>query len=144
MEIHTYESSDFPSLPKIDEGLDFIIPIQNFIHGVKSVSYAASISDIKPEISSVYIYKQDNELIFVSTDSFRLAEKKIIIDGVEDFPGVIIPIKNIQELIRVFNDVEDNVLMEIGKNQISLKNNEIYFTSRIIDGNYPNYTQIIH
>jgi DNA polymerase-3 subunit beta len=143
MEINTYDSSDFPSLPKIQDGLDFIIPINEFINGIKSVYYAASLSDIKPEISSVYIYKKDNELVFVATDSFRLAEKKIIIDGVNDFPGIIIPIKNIQEIIRVFNDVEGEVLMEIGKNQISLKNNEIYFTSRIVDGNYPNYTQII-
>jgi DNA polymerase-3 subunit beta len=143
MEINTYDSSDFPSLPKIENGLDFIIPIKSFINGIKAVYYAASLSDIKPEISSVYIYKKDNELIFVATDSFRLAEKKIIINGVNDFPGIIIPIKNIQEIIRVFSDVDGEVLMEIGKNQISLKNNEIYFTSRIVDGNYPNYTQII-
>lgn len=143
MEINTYESSDFPSLPQVDEGLDFIIPIDKFINGIKSVIYAASLSDIKPEISSVYIYMVDNELVFVSTDSFRLAEKRIIIKGVEDFPGIIIPIKNIQECIKVFNGIEGDVLLEVGKNQISLKNNEIYFTSRVVDGNYPNYTQII-
>ena len=143
MEINTYDSSEFPSLPQIEEGLDFIIPIDKFIDGVRSVMYAASSSDIKPEISSVYIYKENNELIFVSTDSFRLAEKRIIIDGVDDFPGIIIPIKNIQECVHVFSDVKGDVLFELSKNQVSIKNNEIYFTSRIIDGNYPNYTQII-
>lgn len=143
MEINTYESADFPTLPQIEEGLEFVIPIDKFINGVSSVVYAASLSDIKPEISSVYIYKKDNELVFVSTDSFRLAEKKVIITGVDDFPGVIVPIKNIQECIKVFNGVDGDVVFVVGKNQISIQNNSIYFTSRIVDGNYPNYTQII-
>ncbi|MCD5389899.1 MAG: DNA polymerase III subunit beta [Candidatus Pacebacteria bacterium] len=143
MEINIYPSDDFPTLPKIKEGLEFIIPIDKFIKGVSSVIYAASLSDIKPEISSVYIYKKDNELIFVATDSFRLAEKKIIIKGADDFPGVIIPVKNIQECIKVFNGIDDNVVFVVGKNQISITNENIYFTSRIIDGNYPDYNQII-
>lgn len=143
MEINTYSTSDFPTLPQVDSDLDFIIPIERFIDGIKSVVYAASISDIKPEISSVYIYTVDNELVFVATDSFRLAERKIIIDGVNDFPGVIIPVKNIQECVKIFDNIKGDILLKIGKNQISLKNNEIYFTSRVVDGNYPNYSQII-
>ena len=143
MEINTYDSSDFPSLPQVINALDFIIPVKKFIYGIQSVMYAASRSDIKPEIASVYIYKNDNELVFVSTDSFRLAEKKIILDGVDDFPGIIIPIKNIQELIKVFSSVDGDVVLSVSDNQISLKNKNIYFTSRIVDGSYPNYTQII-
>ena len=143
MEINTYLSSDFPTLPHVSDGVDFIIPIEKIIEGVKSVVYAASLSDIKPEIVSVYIYMVDNELVFVSTDSFRLAEKRIIIKGVEDFPGIIVPIKNIQEAIKIFNDIDGDVVMSIGQNQMSIKNENIYFTSNIIDGNYPNYSQII-
>jgi len=143
MKINTYDSVDFPTLPVVKEGNDFIIPIKKFIYGIKSVAYAASLSEIKPEISSVYIHLVDNELTFVATDSFRLAEKKIILKGINEFPGVIVPIKNIQECIKIFNDIEGDVILSVGKNQISIKNNEIYFTSNIIDGNYPNYSQII-
>lgn len=143
MEINTYESSDFPTLPQVSEGVDFVIPVEKFIEGVRSVAYAASVSDIKPEISSVYIHSVDNELVFVATDSFRLAEKRMVVSGAQDFPGVIIPIKNIQECIKVFHGTEGDVVCTLGKNQISLQNNEIYFTSRIVDGNYPDYKQII-
>ncbi len=143
MVINTYSTSDFPTLPQVTDGSEFIIPIDVFIDGLKSVMYAASLSEIKPEISSVYLHMIDNELVFVSTDSFRLAEKRVVIPGLEEFNPIIIPIKNVQELIKTFNGIEGEVLLKVGKNQISLQNNEIYFTSRIIDGNYPNYIQII-
>ncbi|MGB0925423.1 MAG: DNA polymerase III subunit beta, partial [Minisyncoccia bacterium] len=104
---------------------------------------AASVSDIKPEIASVYLHTIDNEFVFVATDSFRLAQKKIIIPGVEEFPGVIVPIKNIQEAVKTFNGIDGDIVFTVGKNQISLRNENIYFTSRVVDGNYPNYTQII-
>lgn len=143
MEINTYPSEDFPTLPKIEEGIDFIIPIEKFNEGIKSVMYAASVSDIKPEIASVYLHTIDNEFVFVATDSFRLAQKKILIPGVEEFPGVIIPIKNIQECVKTFNGLDGDLVFTIGKNQVSLQNEHIYFTSRVVDGNYPNYTQII-
>ncbi len=143
MDIHTYDASEFPIIPRVEDKLSFSLPIEKIIDGIKSVFFAASLSEIKPEISSVYIYHQDNELVFVSTDSFRLAEKRIILNNVEDFPGVIIPIKNIQELIRVFQNIEGEVLWEISDTQINLSNDEIFFSSRVIDGNYPDYKQII-
>ena len=143
MNIKIYSHEDFPTLPRPEAEIDFNIPIEKLIDGVRSVAYAASVSDIKPEISSVYIYADANELVFVATDSFRLAEKRIVMNGLEEFPGVIIPIKNIQECIRVFGGLIGDIRFIVGKNQISLHNNSIYFTSRIVDGNYPDYRQII-
>ncbi len=143
MEINTYDTSDFPTIPHVETEQGFLLPIEKFIDGLRSVSYASSLSDIKPEISSVYIYTVDNELVFVATDSFRLAEKRIVMSGVDEFPGVIIPIKNIQECIKVFQGLSGDVYCSLSENQIALKNENIYFTSRIVDGNYPDYTQII-
>lgn len=143
MNIKIFSHEDFPTLPRPETENIFTIPVDKFVDGVRSVSYAASVSDIKPEIASVYVYADSNELVFVATDSFRLAEKRVVIDGLEDFPGVIIPIKNIQECIRVFSGVDGAVNLVIGKNQISLENSDVYFTSRVVDGNYPDYRQII-
>ena len=143
MEINTYPHADFPTLPRVEEGLPISLPIQQVIEGVRSVAYAASNSDIKPEISSVYIYSENNELVFAATDSFRLAEKRIVVESNAELPGVIVPIKNILECVRIFGGVEGSVNILIGKNQISIESEGIYFTSRIIDGNYPAYQQII-
>lgn len=143
MNIKLFPHTDFPTLPHVENGTHIKIPIETIIEGVRSVIYSASLSDIKPEISSVFIYSENNELVFVSTDSFRLAEKRIVTDQNMEISGVIIPIKNIQECIKIFNGSTGTVDLFIGKNQLSIESETIYFTSRIVDGNYPDYKQII-
>ncbi|MFA6397866.1 MAG: DNA polymerase III subunit beta [Candidatus Paceibacterota bacterium] len=140
--IKSYPHEDFPTIP-IVAGSSFNIPAKKFIEGIKSVYYSSSISDIKPEISSVYIYQDDDQLIFVATDSFRLAEKRIKMKQIDDFGSILIPFKNVTEILRVFNDYNDDLKVCFNKNQISLSSDNIYLTSRIIDGIFPDYKQII-
>jgi DNA polymerase III subunit beta len=133
---------DFPTIP-IVSGESFIIPSKKFIDGLKSVYYSASVSEIKPEIGSVYFYSEENSLVFVSTDSFRLAEKRIKIKENLSFGGVLLPFKNVVEIIKVFEEINDDLKITLQKNQISISTNEIYLTSRIVDGVFPDYKQII-
>jgi len=136
------QHEDFPTIPVVS-GKEFEIDSKKFIDGIKSVYYSASVSDIKPEISSVYIYKDDDSLVFVSTDSFRLAEKKIKVKDLEDINGIIIPFKNIPEILRIFGDYVGFIKVCFNKNQISFSRDDTYLTSRIIDGVFPDYRQII-
>ena len=133
---------DFPTIPTVD-GKTFEIESKKLVDGIKSVYYSSSVSDIKPEISSVYIYSNENNLVFVSTDSFRLAEKKIKTKGNEEIPGILIPFKNIPEILRIFGEVQNTVRVCFNKNQISFSSDNIYLTSRVIDGVFPDYRQII-
>ena len=133
---------DFPTIPTI-EGESFLIPSKKLIEGIKSVYYGASISEIKPEIGSVYIYPEEDMLIFVSTDSFRLAEKKVKIKQKLSFDGILIPFKNVVEIIRVFENNEEDIKITLQKNQISFYTSKIYLTSRVVDGNFPDYKQIV-
>ncbi len=133
---------DFPSIPTV-EGSTIVLPVKKIIEGIKSVYFSASPTDIKPEISSVYIYSENNSMVFVSTDSFRLAEKRIKMKDIYDFPPLLIPYKNIIEIIRIFGDSDDDVVFTMNKNQIGMKNKAVYLTSRIIDGIFPDYKQII-
>jgi len=134
---------DFPTIPRIT-GNNFKINAQKLIEGIKAVFYSASNSDIKPEIASVLLYSQEDELFFVATDSFRLAEKKIKIkENDEEIRNILIPFKNISDILRVFEDLKDEVVFCFNKNQISISTKNIYLTSRIIDGIFPDYQQII-
>ena len=133
---------DFPTIPTVS-GKTFEIEAKKFIEGIKSVYYSSSPSDIKPEISSVYIYSNENGLVFVSTDSFRLAEKKIKIREIKEIEGILIPFKNISEILRIFGDFSGEIKICFNKNQISLLGNGVYLTSRVIDGAFPDYHQII-
>lgn len=74
--LNTQPYGDFPSLPKVKSDVKYILKSEHLIKGIESVVYSASHSTIKAELSSVYIYEEDKKLYFVSTDSFRLAEKK--------------------------------------------------------------------
>ncbi len=135
-------SEDFPTIP-IVSGKEFEIEAKKLTDGIKSVYYSSSVSDIKPEISSVYMYSEGDNLVFVSTDSFRLAEKKTKIKGIEEIPGILIPFKNVAEILRVFGEMDEKVKVCFNKNQISFSSNNIYLTSRVIDGVFPDYRQII-
>lgn len=134
---------DFPTIPIIQDGESFNIQSLLFIQGVKSVLMSAALSDIKPEISSVYIYQKDKKLVFVATDGFRLTEKIIPYEGTDFSQGVIIPIKNIIEIIKIFENINENILFKITKNQISCVSKTVYVTTRVIQGIYPDYEQII-
>ncbi len=134
---------DFPSIPRLEELKSVKINSHDLILGFKSVWYSASNSNIKPELSSIYIYKGDGNLIFVSTDSFRLAEKKINTKFSNDFPQTLIPMKNVAEIIKLFEDYNGDINIIFEKNQAAFVNDEIYIVSRLIDGNFPDYKQII-
>ncbi len=135
-------SDDFPTIPRVI-GTSFEIESKKIIEGIKSVYYSSSVSDIKPEISSVFIYTQEENMVFVSTDSFRLAEKKIKVKGIPEIGGILIPFKNIPEILRVFGESTSNIDVCFNKNQISFSSSGVYLTSRVIDGVFPDYRQII-
>ncbi|MEK9181678.1 MAG: DNA polymerase III subunit beta [Patescibacteria group bacterium] len=135
-------SDDFPTIPKV-VGTIFEIGAKKLIEGIKSVYYSSSVSDIKPEISSVFIYTNEDNLVFVSTDSFRLAEKKIKIKGIPEITGLLLPFKNVSEIVKVFGEVGGDIKVCFNKNQISFSSEGVYLTSRVIDGIFPDYRQII-
>lgn len=136
------DSSEFPTLPVVESD-SISIPVQKFLEGLRSVYYCASVSDIKPEISSVYMYSDSSELVFVSTDSFRLAEKRVLIEDLPEIEGLLLPYKNVIEIMRLLSDEDAIVDIRWSENQITFSIPGLFITSRIVNGNYPNYRMII-
>jgi len=136
---------DFPTIPRVSDEKTFKITSTDFSKGLKAVWYSSAVSSMKPELSSVYIYPNDeDEIVFVATDSFRLAEKKIKSKKqVKDFSQILIPFKNIAEIIRILDEIKDEVTVCLDKNQISFTYSNIYLNSRVIDGVFPDYKQIL-
>ena len=141
--IKSQSSVDFPTIPRLENTNSFLVNSKKFTKGLKSVWYSSATSNIKPELSSILIYTDGNDLVFVATDSFRLAEMKIEGGGVNDLNQILIPFKNIPEIIRVFEDIDDDIKIYLTQNQIAFEYKNIYLTSRIIDGNFPDYQQLI-
>lgn len=141
VQIKTFPYEDFPTIPTI-EGQKVQVPAETLLQGLESVYYACAQSDIKPELGSVYIYPEDNSLTFVATDSFRLAEKKVKVSGLYGFQPVLIPQKNVVELIRILAGVTEPVSLLVGKNLLSMIYGGYYITSRVVDGAFPDYRKI--
>jgi DNA polymerase III subunit beta len=141
--IKTLPHDDFPSIPRVASGNSFSLNATDFVKGLKSVWYSSSVSSIKPELSSVYVYCENEFVVFVATDSFRLAEKRVKIKKTKDFGQILIPYKNIPEIMRVLENIPGEVNVELDKNQISFSHEGVYLISRVVDGVFPDYKQII-
>ena len=142
--IKTFSAEEFPTIKKIT-GEELKVQGKTFSHGIKSVSFAASQTSIKPELGSVFIQqKKEHTLTFVATDSFRLMEKTVSQKGLVFDDTVMIPQKNAVELARVCESIEEDPVFIITENQCALIfPNGVYISSRLVTGSFPDYTQII-
>lgn len=141
--IKSFPKEDFPTIPHLTDGKNFKINPQNLLAGLKSVWYVSSISSVKPELSSVYVYADGGELVFVATDSFRLAEKRIKVAGLDESIALLIPYKNIPEIIKIIEQAKEDIVISYDKNQITFEFDGVYMVSRLINGSFPDYKQII-
>jgi DNA polymerase-3 subunit beta len=140
--IKTIPKDDFPIIPHSQSKNTFSIQGSDFVKGLKSVWYSSSVSSVKPELSSVYVNCDGEFVVFAATDSFRLAEKKIQMKKTKDFGGILIPFSSVPEIIRILENT-GQVEVNLDKNQISFSFENTYLVSRIIDGVFPDYKQII-
>ena len=141
--IKTLPPEDFPSIPEVTDSKDFTVQTPPLIKGFKSVHYSASVSGVKPELSSIYMYHDADNLIFTATDSFRLAEKKIKPQKIISVDPTLIPFRNTNDIINVLEKMGKEVTMRMSKNLISFEGSGIRVVSRVIDGTFPDYRQII-
>ncbi|MDO8492895.1 MAG: DNA polymerase III subunit beta [bacterium] len=142
--LKTIPYEEFPIIPRIEKPESvFKLKTKDLCLGIKSVIFSASLSSIKPEQGSVYIYHKDNSLVFVATDSFRLAERKITLKTNNQIPPLLIPYKNCLEILRVLDGVESEIELSVSKNQINITFPDYFIVSRLVDGTFPDYEQII-
>lgn len=144
-------SDDFPVIPSAGEGQGFLVVAEDLKRGLNQVNLAAARNDIRPELSGIlFNFNPDDSgnLVIAATDSYRLAEKKIkIFQGKEKF-RVIVPGRTAQEISHVLAapgemSAEKNARIIVNENQISVNFNNVQMISRLVEGQYPDYVQII-
>lgn len=134
---------DFPTLPSVSAEHSFILRGGDLSKLIRSVGFCASVSGIKPELQSVLLYGEAGKVYAVATDSFRLAEKTLPAKKISSLPHILIPIRNAAELARILDGVSDEVEVYYNTNQLSVRFGDVYYTTRLIDGSYPNYRAIL-
>ncbi len=142
--IPTTDPKNFPIIPKISSDKKIQLKQKELKEGIIKVLNSAAISDLKPEITGIYFNFKKDGLRLASTDSFRLSENNIILkENIRSDDNFILPIKTAQELNRLLKDTEDEINIFIDKNQIMFEFDSIQIYSKLIDGQYPPYEQII-
>lgn len=134
---------DFPTIPRISEGKTVTIDADTFIKGFRSVLHSASQSAIKPELSSIFLYTEGGKLYFVATDSFRLAEKAIPLKKADALESLLIPVRNVADIVHTLDIANEEVTLSYNKNQVAFVFGGVYMTSRLVDGTFPDYQAII-
>lgn len=141
-------AEEFPIIPRLKESEEYLeINSTPFKENLERVIVAVEISEIKPEISGVFLVAEVNALRLVGTNNFRLAES--IFSSASQFKNkfdkeikIIIPLKTAEEIIRVIkNDSKISIFIEAG--QVLIKSEEVEIISRLIEGQYPDYKSII-
>lgn len=143
-QIKSIPHDEFPKIPRL-EGDGQVVNNRLFSLGIKSSVFAASLSSIKPELGSVYIFqKKEQSLTFVATDSFRLMEKTVPQKGLVLDSPFLIPQKNAVEIARIFDLRESDPVFKANDNQCTFDFSDgVYVTSRLTNGSFPDYAQII-
>ncbi|MBT7007538.1 DNA polymerase III subunit beta, partial [Candidatus Falkowbacteria bacterium] len=146
------DATDFPVIPQLEKNEPYKINIAEFKKAISQVVFSVAVSESRPEISGVFLSfnkVQKGKVVLVGTDSYRLAEKKAAISDNEKENEVIVPLKTLQEVLRILNNIKDQAnaveTMEVhlSDNQILFCMDSVELISRLVDGNYPDYTQII-
>lgn len=141
--IHSSSADEFPTIPKA-EHISFTLNPKTLLTGLRAVQYAGALGNLKPELSSVYLYQDGEVLVFAATDSFRLAEERVPLKKTAaPFSPALIPLKNATEFVRILEEEQDEIRVFVGKGQFSIEGTGLLATSRLTEGSFPNYQQII-
>ncbi len=150
-QINGIDPDDFPIIPQVEEVNKITINSRILCEGLLQIIDVPSLSKVKPEISGILFSYNNNELKLVATDSYRLAEKRISLkeDKKDEF-SFIIPQRTAREVINILKDLNKEVEIVFGENQVLLRvkmeefnHSYIEITSKVIEGNYPDYEKII-
>ncbi len=147
-------AKEFPLIPSVSSENYYSCGVGDLKKALNGVVFAVSNSENRIELSGVLFNFEDEKLILVATDSYRLAEKRIDIktNGSFNNQKLIVPARTVQELLRILSNYnsEDLSFEQKGEVRISISDNQILFTiesvelvSRLINGQYPDYKQII-
>lgn len=150
-QIQGYNPEEFPIIPEFKNPESLEVDNKNFCQGLSQIIDISSPSTTRPEISGVYFFFSKNIIKIVATDSFRLAEKSISFKKLVDKDySFILPSKPAREIINILEEKDGILKIYFSPNQVLFEfpmkeasHPQIQIISRLIEGEYPNYQDII-
>lgn len=147
-------SSEFPLIPNVQCNRSYQIPVDDFKKALSQVLFSVTTNESRPELTGVYAKFSPGEtesiLTLASTDSYRLSEKSLpLVTKIEQEDEIILPARTLTEVNRILSVFKDSVdspstiTLQLSDNQAVFTYGSVELISRIIEGTYPDYRQII-
>ncbi|MGB8167962.1 MAG: DNA polymerase III subunit beta [Chthoniobacteraceae bacterium] len=134
---------EFPPLPRFEDAKSFTLPQQALRDALKKTSYAISTDETRYVLNGILFSFKENKLTMVATDGRRLAMLDLEVEFARSQEAdIIVPTKCVTELGRLLGD-DGEVKMSIAENQVAFEIGGTLLVSKLIEGNYPNYRQVI-
>lgn len=136
-------ADDFPELPTINEksSINYSINVEDFKQAVSQTIITASSDSTRPVLTGVYWHSHEGALYLAATDGYRLSERRLV--DTKSEVSAIIPTQTLQEVLRTIVEDSDAVDVLFDETQVRFRINEAEIISRLIDGNFPDYRQLI-
>jgi DNA polymerase III subunit beta len=142
--VRTLPAQDFPRLPALDPEQTATLDASVIAATVERVAKAASRDETRPVLTGILVSIEGQTLRMVATDSYRLSVKETSVDGLDDTFTANVPARALQELSRIISDTKaETVSMSTHENQIVFGAGGVTLSSRLIDGQFPNYRQLL-
>ncbi len=140
----TIPADDFPNLEGVLDAQRFSIAQNALQRLISKTQFSMAVQDVRYYLNGLLLEVSPNLVRAVATDGHRLAWCEHSMDtGVEELRQVIVPRKGVQELLRLLPETDDVVPVELGTNHIRITLPEIRFTSKLIDGRFPDYQRVV-
>lgn len=140
--LHTYNPEDFPRLPDLEAMQTFAVDRTPLLETIARVARAASRDEARPVLTGVLVQFAGGKLVMAATDSYRLAVKETALPAATPELEAIVPSRALQELARVAGD-GDEIAVGVQDNQVVFSAGDVWLTTRRIDGQFPNYRQLL-
>ncbi|MGX7351989.1 DNA polymerase III, beta subunit [Enterococcus canis] len=141
--VNGLDADNYPHLPVIDAANQIKLPVHVLTKLIGETSFAVSQHESRPILTGVHFILNNQELLAVATDSHRLSQRIIPIENTAENFDIVIPGKSLTELSRSFMNEEEIVEISIMENQVLFKTENMYFYSRLLEGNYPDTNRLI-
>lgn len=139
--IHGALAEDFPELPTINPKHTITISKSVLKRAITQTVVTASSDSTRPVLTGIYVYIHEGDLYFAATDGYRLAER--VIQKQTGTLAAIIPASTLQDVLRVLPEDLDEVTLVFDETQVRFRLGDVEVTSRLIDGAFPDYRQLI-
>ncbi|MEK9713098.1 MAG: DNA polymerase III subunit beta [Thalassolituus sp.] len=141
--LSTLPATEFPNVDAVADEQTFALPQTSLRHIIDRASFAMAQQDVRYYLNGMLLEVTADSLRAVATDGHRLATCVTPVSGLTESRQIILPRKGVLEMAKLLTDAEASVSLSLSANHLRAHTDEFTFTSKLVDGKFPDYSRVI-